>query len=114
MWAVRPALREVTNLSRSVPRLRGGPEHTHKESSMKKLLCAAAAALFAASPAFAAGTLIDFEGATSFASINAYYDGGADSAGAIGPSLGVSFGGDALALQNDPLGPYFSNAPSPL
>ena len=81
---------------------------------MKKLLGAAAAALFAATPAFAASTLIDFETATSFASINEYYNGGADSAGAIGPSLGVSFGGDALALQNDPLGPYFSNAPSPL
>lgn len=81
---------------------------------MKKLLCAAAATLFAATPAFAASTLIDFETTTSFASINEFYNGGADGAGNVGPALGVSFGGDALAVQNDELGPYFSNAPSPL
>jgi hypothetical protein len=81
---------------------------------MKKLLCAAAATLFAATPAFAATTLIDFETATSFASIDDFYNGGADSAGKAGPALGVSFGDDALAVQNDDLGLYFSNAPSPL
>jgi hypothetical protein len=81
---------------------------------MKTLLGAAAAALFAATPAFAADTLIDFEGVTSFASINTFYNGGTDSAGASGPALGVTFGGDALGLQNDVLGPYFSNAPSPI
>jgi hypothetical protein len=81
---------------------------------MKKLLSAACVALFAATPAFAANTLIDFENVTSFASVSEFYNGGADSAGATGPALGVSFGGDALALQNDVLGPYFSNAPSAL
>lgn len=81
---------------------------------MKTLLGAAAAALFAATPAFAADTLIDFEGVTSFASINTFYNGGTDSAGASGPALGITFGGDALGLQNDALGPYFSNAPSPI
>lgn len=81
---------------------------------MKTLLGAAAAALFAATPAFAADTLIDFEGVTSFASINTFYNGGTDSAGASGPAVGVSFGGDALGLRNDLLGPYFTNAPSPI
>ena len=74
----------------------------------------AAALLLAAAPAFAANTLIDFEGATSFASITDYYNGGSDSAGAMGPSdFGVSFTGAAQALANDELGPYFSNAPTP-
>ena len=73
---------------------------------------AALLALLAAAPAFAV-TTIDFEGPTSYASIGAYYNGGADSAGKAGPSLGVSFGGDALALANDAFGPYFTNAPSP-
>ncbi len=51
---------------------------------------------------------------TSFASIAEYYNGGADGAGNVGPALGVSFGLDALGLMNDELGPYFSNAPSPI
>jgi hypothetical protein len=76
-----------------------------------KMLTLAAALL--AAPAFAADTVIDFEGVTSFASIQAYYDGGTDSAGAAGPNLGVSFTDAALALSNDALGPYFSHAPSP-
>jgi hypothetical protein len=70
-----------------------------------KLAAAAALALplFAALPASASVLVIDFETPASFASIDQHY--AAD---------GVSFGGDALALQNDALGPYFSNAPSPL
>jgi hypothetical protein len=79
-----------------------------------KWLPTAALAVFAAAPAFAANTLLDFEGMTSFASISEYYNGGADSAGSIGPALGVSFSGDALGLANDAAGPYFSNAPSPI
>lgn len=63
-------------------------------------------------PALAAITL-DFEGVTSFASINDFYNGGTDSAGASGTNYSVSFTGAALALQNDALGPYFSNAPTP-
>jgi hypothetical protein len=79
-----------------------------------KWLPTAALALFAAAPAFAANTMIDFENVTSFASISEYYNGGTDSAGSAGPALGVSFSGDALALANDAAGPYFSNAPSPI
>lgn len=78
-----------------------------------KLISAAALALLAVNPAFAADTLLDFEAVTSFASVSEFYNGGADSAGAVGPSLGVSFGGDALGLAND-LDTYFSHAPSPV
>jgi hypothetical protein len=77
-----------------------------------KILAAAALALCTSAPAFAADTLIDFETVTSFASIANFYNGGTDSAGHGGSNLGVSFGGDALGLVNDVLGPYFSNAPS--
>ncbi len=67
-----------------------------------KLLTLATAALLAA-PAFAGVTTIDFEGVTGFASIGNTY--AAD---------GVSFGPDAQGLVNDALGPYFSNAPTPV
>ncbi len=80
----------------------------------KTLLSALAAGMLLASPAFAVPIVVDFETPTSFASILDHYDGGADSAGVAGANLGVSFGGDALALRNDELGPYFSNAPSPI
>jgi PEP-CTERM motif len=73
----------------------------------------AAACLLAAAPAFAANTLIDFEGVTSFASVADFYNGGTDGNGAAGTNLGASFTGAALALSNDELGPYFSHAPSP-
>ena len=76
-----------------------------------KLLAAVAAGLLSA-PAFSAPITLDFEGATSFASINDFYNGGTDSAGASGSNYEISFGADALALSNDELGPYFSNAPS--
>ncbi len=80
-----------------------------------KLIASAAIVLCASTPAFAAeGILLDFEGPTSFSSIGEFYNGGADSAGQLGPALGVSFSGDALAFANDELGPYFSHAPSPL
>lgn len=80
-----------------------------------KLQSAAAIALLAAAPAFANTTfVIDFESVTGFASIEEFYNGGTDTAGRSGPNLGVSFGSDALALVNDDLGPYFSNAPSPI
>lgn len=67
-----------------------------------KHLCLAAAALLA-TPAFAGSITLDFEGVSSFASIGSTY-----------ASSGISFGPDAQGLINDPLGPYFSNAPSPL
>jgi hypothetical protein len=78
-----------------------------------KMIPAALLALLAASPAFAADTLIDFDSVTSFASVAEYYNGGADGAGAVGPALGVSFTGDALGLAND-FATYFSHAPSAL
>lgn len=80
---------------------------------MKRIL-AAALALSVTAPVFARDILLDFETVTGFASIDRHYDGGTDSAGAAGPALGVSFGGDALGLVNDAAGPYFSNAPSPI
>ena len=67
-----------------------------------KHFCLAAAALVAA-PAFAGVITIDFEAAASFASIGNTY-----------ASSGITFGPDAQGLANDALGPYFSNAPSPL
>ena len=81
---------------------------------MKYLIAmsALAAPMFAVSPALAQSVLLTFETPTSFASINTHYAGGTDSAGMSGANLGVSFGGDVVAVQNDALGPYFSNAPS--
>lgn len=62
-----------------------------------------------------APVLLNFDTPTSFASIAEYYNGGTDSAGATGPALGVSFGLDALTVRNDDgVGPYFSNAPTPV
>jgi hypothetical protein len=83
---------------------------------MKPSVAALAVALAAPalSPAWAANTVITFETVTSFASIANFYNGGTDSQGNSGPNLGVSFGPDALGLVNDVLGPYFSNAPSPV
>lgn len=62
----------------------------------------------------AGSIVVDFDTPTSFQSIAEHYNGGTDSAGVAGADLGVSFGLDALALRNDELGPYFSNAPSPI
>ena len=73
----------------------------------------ALAGLLCATPAFSLPVLLDFEGATSFASIGELYNGGTDSAGASGPNMGASFGGDALAVSNDATTTFFSNAPSP-
>ena len=67
-------------------------------------LISAALVLCAAVPAFAATVpvTLDFESATSFASIDTLY-----------APQGIVFTGDALGLDNnDGLGPYFSNAPS--
>jgi hypothetical protein len=66
-----------------------------------RLLGLLAAALMAGS-AHASLVTLDFETPPSFQSIGSFY----------GPN--ITFGGDALAIQNDALGPYFSNAPSPI
>ncbi|MEP7247148.1 MAG: VPLPA-CTERM sorting domain-containing protein [Gammaproteobacteria bacterium] len=76
-----------------------------------KLISVFAAGLLSAAPAFSA--TLDFEGASSFGSIDRYYDGGTDQNGGAGTNYGLSFGLDALGLSNDVLGPYYSNAPSP-
>lgn len=68
--------------------------------------------LGAAAPALAQSVLVNFETPTSFQSINTHYAGGTDGAGVSGANLGVAFSGDVLAVRNDDLGPYFSNAPS--
>ena len=78
-----------------------------------KLISVLAAGLLSAAPAFSATVTLDFEGASSFQSIANFYNGGTDTGGASGTNVGVLFGGDALALSNDELGPYFSNAPTP-
>jgi hypothetical protein len=80
--------------------------------TLKTVSAAAALALFAAAPAFA--TTVDFEGISSFASINEFYNGGTDSVGASGPNLGFSFTGGALGFINDDISAGFSNAPSPI
>lgn len=76
-----------------------------------KLISVLAAGLFSAY-AHSATITVDFEGANSFASIANYYNGGTDGNGASGTDFGISFGGDALAISNDVLGPYYSNAPT--
>jgi len=66
-------------------------------------LAALALPLLASAPASATTVSIDFETAPSFASIDNFY-----------AAQGVNFGGDILGLQNDNVGTYFSNAPSPV
>ena len=77
---------------------------------MKTLPTLALSALLAmAAPSFA-NTLtvtLDFEGATSFAPVGDLYNGAGSA------NYGLKFSGEALALSNDALGPYFSNAPTP-
>jgi hypothetical protein len=70
-----------------------------------KLKVVTATGLLATSSVFAGPLLINFETVTSFASIDNFYNAGTDSAGATGPTLGVSFTAGALGLQNDAAGP---------
>ncbi len=80
-----------------------------------KIIAAAAAALFAAAPAFADTFTLDFEGAAGYVnSIGDFYNGGTDSLGQSGPNYGVSFTDAAVALSNDVDFQYYANAPSPL
>lgn len=76
-----------------------------------KLLSALVGGLLTTAPAFA--VTIDFQGAGDYNFIQEYYNGGTNDAGASGPSLGVTFGADALALTNDAAFTYYSNAPTP-
>lgn len=82
-------------------------------------IIAAAIGIFASASAFSAGVTVDFEGVTSFSSVDQFYNGGADGEGAVGPNnYGISFSGSALGMVNDgtgagePDGHFFSNQPS--
>ena len=82
---------------------------------MKLTSFVAAAALFAASPAFAGPIfLVDFEKDWDyvFGDVNGYYAGGTAADGTSGPNLGVAFSG-VSGLSNDANFTYYSNAPSP-
>ena len=74
-----------------------------KLATAAQAVIALALPLLAAAPAAANVITLDFETAPSFDSISTLY-----------ASQGVRFGLDALGLQNDAVGSYFSNAPSPL
>jgi hypothetical protein len=76
-----------------------------------KLLSAFAAGLLSAAPAFSA--TLDFQGAGAYNFIDNYYNGGTNDAGASGTNYGISFGPDALSIDNDEFFEYFSNAPTP-
>jgi MYXO-CTERM domain-containing protein len=80
---------------------------------LKNVIASIAFAAAAPLPALAQSVTLDFEGTSSFLSIFEFYNGGTDQGGLAGANYGVSFTGDALGLQNDELGPYFANAPSP-
>lgn len=69
----------------------------------RTVFVALAAGFVATAPAHADIVTLTFETAPSFESIGNLYS-----------ASGIGFGGDALAIGNDILGPYFSNAPSPL
>lgn len=74
-----------------------------------------AGAALASGNAMAQSITLDFEGAAGYVNpILDFYNGGVDSLGQAGTNYGVSFTADAVALSNDELGPYFSNAPSPI
>jgi hypothetical protein len=81
---------------------------------MHKLTLASAlvAGLLSTAGASAATINLDFNGVTSTASVNDFYNGGTDSAGASGPNYGVSFTGSVLDLTNDATTTYFTNGPS--
>lgn len=84
---------------------------------MNRLALAAlvASTALAASPTLAQTFTLDFEGAEGYVNpVLEFYNGGTDGEGQSGPNYGVSFTAAAVALSNDELGPYFSNAPSPL
>jgi hypothetical protein len=58
---------------------------------MTKLLASAALVSVALASAPASAQLLDFDGITSFASVDNYYNGGTSSAGDVGPNYGIVF-----------------------
>ena len=81
-----------------------------------KLSSLAALATLVAAPAFAQTAItIDFEGAAGYVNpVLDFYNGGTDALGQSGTHFGIAFTEAAVALSNDDLGPYYSNAPTPL
>ena len=82
-----------------------------------KLASVLAAGLLSAAAASADTVNLDFTGATSYASVADFYNGGYDSAGATGTNYGASFTGSMIALTNDGTGSgsngqFFTNAPT--
>jgi len=75
-----------------------------------KLISALVAGLLSTAPAFSA--TLDFQGAGAYNFIQDYYNGGTNDAGASGTNFGISFGPDALALDNDDFFTYYSNSPN--
>ena len=75
------------------------------------LASALAAGLLSAAGASAATINLDFSGATSNASVNNFYNGGTDQAGASGTNYGVSFAPSVLDLTNDADFTYFTGGP---
>jgi len=75
------------------------------------LASALAAGLLSAAGASASTINLDFSGATSTASVNNFYNGGTDSAGASGTNYGVSFAPSVLDLTNDANFTYFTGGP---
>ena len=76
------------------------------------LIGALAAGLLSTAGASAATINLDFTGATSNASVNNFYNGGTDSAGASGTNYGVGFAPSVLDLTNDADFTYFTGGPS--
>ena len=75
----------------------------------------AAALAFAVVPqASAAPVVLTFEGATNFAAVNNFYNGGTDSSGASGVNYGINFSTTSLALVDADAGGdgNFGNEPS--
>ena len=78
-----------------------------KRNALIALVFVAAAPLHA----LAQTVNLDFEGASSFSSVANFYNGGVDGGGQAGTNFGISFGGDALAIDIRDL-VSISNAPS--
>lgn len=82
---------------------------------MKSFAFVALTALASASALAQTTFTLDFDGAEGYVNpILEFYNGGTDSLGQSGTNFGVSFTSDAVGLSNDALGPYYSNAPSPV
>lgn len=80
-----------------------------------KLAAALITAMLALPSAQAAPVVLTFEGATDLASVNNFYNGGVDSAGASGTNYGINFSETSLALVDSDAGGSgnFANEPSP-